>query len=301
MASFRNQVTTAAVLLFGIVGAAYGQFDFRGPGQQRTAEQLTRVQVVSDVTHPVMGGETVHLAVVYSIEPQWHLYWKNPGEGAPAPMVRVEAPKGWTVGDLRWPRPVVIESAVGDMYCYEGEFALFIPMTAPEELEDGQARFAIDTNWAVCDEDRCLFGSAKRNVSLPTTSANVRTLDARPVNPLIARHRPRLSRPLEGDGFSAKLNGNELLVQVPSHGLEKIQFFPHQSPGVKYSRARFERGDDQYAVVIKLEVDPNNFLDGPPAVGGLITLGDKPDDPSYEFSLPLIPVDSAAANREPEP
>lgn len=279
--------TFAAVALLGATGAAQAQFDMRGGGQQRTAEQLTRVQVVSDVTHDVMPGETVHLAVVYTIESPWHLYWKNPGEGAPPPRVTVQAPDGWKVGEIRWPRPKTLSSPVGDMYCYEGEFALFIPVTAPQDLTDGQAQFSIDTNWAVCDANLCLFGSAKRNISLPTTESPYRTLDARPAHPLIERHRRTLARPLEGEGTSKELRDETIRVTVPAHGHDAVTFFPHQSPGVTYGKPRLSRSGDSYVAEIDLEINPNNFLDGPPAVGGLIALGEKPDDPSYEFSLPL--------------
>jgi DsbC/DsbD-like thiol-disulfide interchange protein len=288
MANPIQQIPFAAACLLAIAGAAQGQFDLRGGQQQRTAEQLTRVQVVSDVTHDVMPGETVNIAVVYTIEPRWHLYWKNPGEGAPPPSVRVEAPEGWTVGEIRWPRPKVLPSPVGDMYCYEGEFALFIPVTAPDDLADGQARFSINTNWAVCDSNLCLFGTARRGISLPTTASTYRTLDMRPVHPLIERHRRTIARPLEDDGASMELRGETIRVTVPAHGPhDTIAFFPHQSPGVTYGQARFARRGNTYFGEIDLEIDPNNFLDGPPAVGGLIALGEKPDDPSYEFSMPL--------------
>ena len=205
----------------------------------------------------------------------------------------VTAPDGFTVGETRWPRPKVLPSTMGDMYCYEGEFALFIPVTAPQRLADGQASFAIEANWAVCDEEMCLFGSAKRDIELPTTSSTVRTLDARPVHPLIGRHRPRLAR-LAGDAgddaedaAAAELRGDTLHLTVPAHGFDQAAFMPHQSPGVTYGEARISRAGENVQVEIDLQVEPNNFLNGPPNVGGLVALGTKGDDPSYEFSLPL--------------
>lgn len=286
MERFAHTIAIAGAL--GCTSLATGQFDFRsGQQQQRTAEQLTRMQVVTDVTHPVMRSETFQLAVVFTIESPWHLYWKNPGEGAMPPRLRIEAPDGFEIGDVRWPRPKSISSPVGDMYCYEGEFALFVPITAPDDLADGEVTFKVNADWAVCDNEMCLFGSASRMVNVPVTASDVRTLDARPKHAMIVKHQPRLAQNL-GDSVQLQpVRTQQIRVRVPAHDLEKIEFFPYQSPGVTYGKPRFTRDGDHYIVQVGLQVNANNFLNGSPNVGGLVALGEKPDDPSYEFSMPL--------------
>lgn len=285
-----NTTTWSTMMLMSLLATsatATAQFGVPRSNEQqpRTAERLTKVELVLDSDRAVMPGETIHLAVIFSIEPGWHLYWKNPGEGAPPPNVNVELPEGFEVGETRWPRPITIPSPVGDMYCYEGEFALFIPVTAPDNLDDGEATLTVNANWAVCDKDLCLFGDTTREMSLQTTSSTVRTLEARPIPPKIAKHRPRLPQKLS-DG-SVQLRGQALHVQVPANDHDDATFYPHDSAGVTYSEPTITRDGDHFAIVIEMETNPNNFLDGPPDVGGLIALGTEPDDPSYEFSLPL--------------
>ena len=94
--------------------------------------------MVSDVS-PVAPGQTFHVVVVFKIEPKWHIYWKNPGEGAMPPRIALEVPPGFEVAPLRWPRPTLVETTIGPEYCYYDEVALFVPVKAPPHLDGGQA------------------------------------------------------------------------------------------------------------------------------------------------------------------
>lgn len=285
--------TLAAVSAAGMfTGAAAGQFDMQQQNRTPTAANTVSMKMIASGDE-IMPGETIHLAVEFTIKSGWHMYWKNPGAGAQAPQVNVDAPEGFTIGETRWPRPIVIGSPVGDMYSYKDSFALFVPVTAPKNLGDGQAAFTINVAYAVCDEDMCLFGKAEDRVNVGTTSSTVRTLEARPVPQIIARHRPRLPQPLDGnvggDDGEAVLNDHQLRVTVPAADGREVTFLPHHSPGVTYGSADVQRRDDGYELVIDLEINEADFLDGPPDVGGIVMLGEKLDDPSFEFSLPLAP------------
>jgi DsbC/DsbD-like thiol-disulfide interchange protein len=275
----------AATLL--LASPASAQFNLRPQqGQPRTAEQLTNIRVMID-GEDIMPSETVHLAVIFSIEPKWHLYWKNPGEGAMAPRIKISAPDGFTIGETHWPRPIVLPSPVGDMYSYEDEFALFVPVTAPDDLGDGEAAFKVEISFAVCDKEMCLFGTVERTARVPTTSSTARTLQARRSHPLIAKHRPRLARSLSDEGGRATQRNDQLRIVTPVTEHDEISFIPLESPGVEYGDPAITRRGNRFEVMISLNINENNFLGGPPNIGGLIMMGASVDDPSYEFSMPL--------------
>ncbi len=121
-------------LVLAVGSAAYGQNPLLGQGAgHKTAEELVAVRTVADVVS-IAPGQTFHLAVIFDIEPQWHIYWKNPGEGAPPPSLAIEVPKGFEVGEVRWPRPIAVESLIGPTYVYENQAALFVPITAPDPV-----------------------------------------------------------------------------------------------------------------------------------------------------------------------
>jgi thiol:disulfide interchange protein DsbD len=274
------------LLALGLVtGPAPAQFAPAG-GSGQSAGQLVSVEVRADARQ-VVPGRPFHLVVDFRIEPGWHLYWKNPGPGGGAPPmeVTVRTPPGYGVGDVRWPRPRVIESPLGDIYGYEDRAALFVPLTPPVGMTAGETVFSVELAFAVCDENKCLLGDA---LEMTTVSASGRPGPPRPSDdPEIESARRRLPAPLaEVEGASVTLEDGVLTVRGPARGHATGVFFPHDAPGVGFADAAVKVEDDRFVLTARVEIDRNNLQGAPPAVGGLIALGDAPDDPSFEFEVP---------------
>lgn len=263
-------------------------------GEQLTADQLVDVRAVTDRTR-VCPGETFHVLAVFDIKRPWHLYWKNPGEaGALPPSIDITAPVGFTVGEMRWPRPRLINSPAGEMFSYENQLALFVPITAPAELEGGEFPLEMRFRYAVCDANRCLIGQGTRGLTIHTTNSATGNgsddvLPKRDAE-LIERHLRRLPRDIEDtDGASIVLRDEQLTITVPAHGNQRATFFELAAPGVTYGRPEMRFEDDSLTITIALTINPNNFRGGPPTVGGLVALGREADGPSYEGSAALSP------------
>ena len=270
-----------AVLAAG--GAAHGQIDAL-PGRPGGAAELVGVRLLADAA-AIGPGQTVHLAVIFSLEPAWHIYWKNPGEGAMAPEITVEAPSGFAVGEPLWPRPIAVATAMGPEYCYRDETVLFVPVTAPDPLADGGVTFHARISWAVC-KDVCKLGSASRSLDLATRGSPVSPGDL--VDPVIRKHRNRLPRPLaEAAGAAVDFDGTTLRLGGPAHGHSMAAFYPAESPGVTYGSAETSVADDRFQVAVEVDLDPRNALDEPMVIGGLVVVGEEVDDPCYDFQLPL--------------
>jgi DsbC/DsbD-like thiol-disulfide interchange protein len=279
---------------------AFAQIPGR-PGQsppgQITADQITQVRTIVD-RDSIGPGETFHVLAIFDIQQPWHIYWKNPGEaGALAPSVDLTVPEGFTVGEIRWPRPKLINSPAGEMFCYEDQAALFVPVTAPESLSDGEVRIESTVRFAVCDARRCLFGRDSGRVTIRTTSAarNGEADDAHPTvannrhRTLIERHVKRLPHVITPDHETSAIsfNGETLTITGPAHGNERLTFFPLDSQGVTYDQPTITLEDDRFTVTVNLTVQRHNFIGGPPKVGGLVALGRRPDDPAYEGAIQL--------------
>ncbi len=73
-----------AVLVLSASAVAHDQFGPTNLPGPNSADHLVAVNMVTDVQR-VGPGQTFHLALIFDIEPQWRIYWKNPGEGAPPP------------------------------------------------------------------------------------------------------------------------------------------------------------------------------------------------------------------------
>jgi len=254
------------------------------PSQPLSAEQITRVSFQAD-RPSVAAGETFFLAVIFESRAPWHIYWKNPGEGAAAPDLDLTLPDGFTAGEIRWPRPTLKPTAVGDTFILEGRTALLVPVTAPADLpaETGRLTFQVNATWAVCDADMCLFGRSRHTLTLVSALEPTEHRE-----PEIARFLERLPK-RDDDARDARieLKGETLHMTVPAHGQTTATFFPLRSPGVEYGTPRLEQRDDRIHVSVSLRIRPRNFLDGPPLVGGLVALGDTRDLPGYEMEMRL--------------
>ncbi len=275
-------------LVFAVSSAAYGQYPSGQGAGRKTAEELVAVRTVADVSS-IAPGETFHLAVIFDIEPQWHMYWKNPGEGAPPPNLAIEVPKGFEVGEVRWPRPIVVESPIGPTYVYENQAALFVPITAPDDLGDGSVTIRTDIRWAVC-KSVCLLGRGRWSVDVRTISADSQA-DSVPdsvPDPVLTRLKKRLPAPLaKAAGGSAEFDGTMLTITGPAMGREALTFFPGATPGVSYGDPHVTIEADSFRVEIAVQINRRNTLGKRVVLSGLVALGPEDDDPSYDFEFDL--------------
>ena len=268
--------------------AAYGQEPLGLGAGRKTAEELVTVRTVADVVS-IAPGQTFHLAVIFDIEPQWHMYWKNPGEGAPPPALTIEVPKGFEVGEVRWPRPIAVQSPIGPTYVYENQAALFVPITAPDDLMDGTATIRTDIRWAVC-KAVCLLGRGRWSVDVRTVSGGSQT-DPVPVpapDPVLTRLKKRLPAPLaKAAGGSAEFDGTMLTITGPATGRAVLTFFPGATPGVSYGDPTVTIEADRFRVEVAVRINRRNTLGKRVVLSGLIALGPVDDDPSYDFEVEL--------------
>jgi DsbC/DsbD-like thiol-disulfide interchange protein len=186
-----------------------------------------------------------------------------------------------------WPRPSLVNTPIGPAYCYFDEVALFVPVTAPPALADGLLTFRAHVNWAVC-KDVCKLGSMNCSVVVETTARPNPVKPAGGIDPAVPRYRKRLPTALDQvDGAEVSFDGTMLTVSGPAGGRAGARFFPDQSPGVTYDEPRVVVRGDRFVVRVEVEVNPNNAQGKPLVVAGLVAVGRLPDDPCYDFRLPV--------------
>ncbi|UCD76227.1 MAG: hypothetical protein JSV91_04750 [Phycisphaerales bacterium] len=251
----------------------------------KSAEELVPVRVLADVPH-LKPGRTFHLAVVFQIAKDWHIYWKNPGTGGLATEVLVAAPEGYEVGSVGFPRPKRFRQGREITFGYENETVLFVPITPPKTIDSHEATFDCRISWLVCKK-ACKLGSAERSVTLAVTETPPREDPALP-DPPLAKHFKRLPRPLKDlKGSKLAINEDRLLITGPMLGHQQVVFFPGHRPGVTLGEAQIEYRNDRFTIAVPFSVRPVDSLGRPMAIEGLIALGDRDDDPCYEFTVPL--------------
>ena len=141
-------------------------------------KDLVKAELLADVS-AVKPGEEITLGVLLKIKPNWHIYWKYPGDAGLATSVK------WKLADssadaaqpeLRFPLPVRFDQP-GDVvgYGYKDEVLLTARVKASQGAAGESKEFAVDVSWLVC-EQVCIPGKAKLSLSIPladkTTPAN---------------------------------------------------------------------------------------------------------------------------------
>ena len=112
------------------------------------------------------AGEEFYVALVTTMDPEWHIYWKNPGDsGEPVDIYWGDAPTT-QVGDIIWPLPDTIPTGPIINYGFDGRAVFPMPVTAPANLSDGDViSLDAEITYLVC-KDICIPESAKLSVAV---------------------------------------------------------------------------------------------------------------------------------------
>lgn len=246
-------------LLSNLLCVALLAAPFQGPPQRKRetdGNKLVQVALKAD-RETIRAGESFELCVVLDVKPGWHVYWENAGDAGNPTRVEFAAPKGFEVGDARFPCPVRHEEE-GDIvsYVHEGQVLLVADAKAPADLAPGAPlEFRVDVDWLVCT-DYCLPGGAKRTLALTAAAKDAET---KPANTeLFAKAHaalPRAWKDVLGDAQPAfeALDAEHARVTIDVPGAEELEFFPSPSEDTKLvSRAR-TKTEKGARIVLELE------------------------------------------------
>lgn len=140
---------------------AEGAIDEDGPRVE------TRLLIDHETVAP---GQTFGVGVLFSMDPEWHIYWQNPGaSGLPTEIVWQDGAS--SIGEIKWPAPDVFSQADGFIvtYGYGDEVLLFAEATAPSAGLDFE--IAASVTYLACRE-QCIRGSTtlRRHVAVGTAN-----------------------------------------------------------------------------------------------------------------------------------
>jgi DsbC/DsbD-like thiol-disulfide interchange protein len=187
----------------------------------------TTVQLVTENTS-IQPGQTFWVGLRMQMDPQWHTYWRNPGDAGLPTTIKWQLPTGFSAGAIQWPHPEYIATPPLGSYGYEGETLLLTQLTAPATLKPGTTvTLQAKVTWLEC-RDVCLPGKANLSLSLPVAKQS-QVSPAR--SALFTTTRSQLPLATSDWQIQVANAGQELILQgmlndAPT--LEKIHFFPYQ-------------------------------------------------------------------------
>ncbi len=239
------------------------------------------VSHVSLLCGNIQPGKGFTLGIRMMLEPEWHAYWKNPGD-AGLPMSAELADNGsFTAGPLRFPTPHKYLSSDAALYGYDSEVVFLLPIK-PNAGNKSSPHFKVKLSWLACKEV-CLPGEAilefnADSVSIAQRKDNQRILD---------RWTAKLPQPgvgfnLDKIGTSVTEKNGKMLVFIKFLEMAPgtvTDFFPEEIEGFVIDYSHITIGD----AGITLTLTPESKNSKLTAIKGLVLIGTS----GYEVNFPI--------------
>ncbi|WP_404300697.1 protein-disulfide reductase DsbD family protein [Alicycliphilus denitrificans] len=171
-----------------------------------------RAELVAQAPEGVGPGRPLQLGLLLTHAPDWHSYWKNPGDSGLPTRLEWQLPAGLDAGEIAWPIPRKIPIGHLANYGYEGQVLLPVPVAVSPAFNPGplakEVTLRLKASWLVCRQE-CIPEDGEFTLQLPiegTTAIHAAAFDA------AAKAHPA---PLPAqDGSGARVDGNALLLRV---------------------------------------------------------------------------------------
>jgi DsbC/DsbD-like thiol-disulfide interchange protein len=241
----------------------------------------------------IQPGKPFWLGVQFTVEPGWHIYWKNPGEAGLATQVKLKLADGFTAGELQFPIPARIVMADSVCYGYENQVMLMVQITPPKDLPTGNTiNIAAKATWLVCKED-CMPGSADVSIELPVaaTSAPANDEAFKKWSALIpVKNDPDLIASSQTADSLTDGNGNASITINWKKPVTDLQFFPGVMKTGDISNVKITTADNTTKVTFDIKNKKN-----PAPVTGLVAYT-RPDGTksALEISIPSKGMDATS-------
>lgn len=225
-------------------------------------QAFTEVELISE-SPAARPGQTFYAAVRFKMDPDWHIYWINPGDSGMAPKIEWRLPEGWTAGPVLWPSPEKIEQPPLASYGYSQEVLLMSALQAPEIQTPGKQTLKASVRWLACKVD-CIPGRAELSLPFPVPE-NAETAAHR--LKLFSEARARL--PLPPDAADRRLEAetqHETLTLFfspkPGEKFPSVYFFPENNGLILHAAPQIlKKGKSGWELKIPLSANRPHSLE----------------------------------------
>ncbi len=220
-----------------------------------TNQEIVSVKMVSEDS-AIVPGKSFWVAFQFTMGPEWHLYWKNPGDAGQGPMIEWSLPAGFQVADVFWPAPERIQIDQSVIYGYSNKLVLLAQITTPQDLKTGSSvDVKAKVDWFGCSSV-CVPGEASFDMKLQVADAKQEV--SKPVASLFKRARSAL--PLDASNTQAAIKGDTLEIRVhqdmPFSSVKNAYFFVEQQDVLDPRIApAWELSDDNSTLIVRVVSD----------------------------------------------
>ena len=139
----------------------------RGEGAIEEGDARVVAELLVDAG-AVRPGERVRVGVLFTPDPGWHIYWRNPGESGRATRLTWRTSDA-EIGPTQWPAPRVFrEAGILTTFGYEGDVLLASDAVVGADARDAW-RVEVEADFVAC-QVRCIPGRIQLARDVPVTA-----------------------------------------------------------------------------------------------------------------------------------
>jgi thiol:disulfide interchange protein DsbD len=184
-----------------------------------TAGAQDNVSVIGLPLTPVVPGEHLEVAVVFSMQDDWHIYWTNPGDAGMSPYFDWRLPAGVTLLDRKTPVPERYRES-GITTFVHNDIAVYLFTFSTSEALPEDITLGLSIEWLECREV-CLPGRDSLDIQL---TAEEPAPEVQEMRKRAMLQYPRRETDIQA---SVRLQGDQLVMTMPSNDYSQVvDFFP---------------------------------------------------------------------------
>ena len=278
----------ALLLVLTTNGHAQTQLLSPRPVGQMVQTPQVKATLLAEAPNGIEAGKTLWLGLELVHQPEWHTYWRNPGDSGLPTVLQWKLPEGLVAGNLIWPVPRRIPIGPLANFGYEDTLLLVTPVQVSKSFKpqgnESSVQIELQANWLVCKQE-CIPQEGSFSLRLPikgstsmAASAFEKALQWQ-AQPLKGKHRAQISK----DGRSLDLT----LAKLPPE-LQNSDWtvFPQTAnvvqnsaiPVVQKATSSSGSGEVATGATVSLQVSSER-MDSPQQMTWLLVQG-KADAPS---------------------
>jgi len=279
------KLISRVLLVACLLGSAWAQ---GVPSAVVSTPQL-RIELVAHAPQGVQAGQPVWVGLQLTHQPEWHTYWRNPGDSGLPTQMELNLPPGITAGEVQWPLPNKLKAGNLTNYGFEKTVLLAVPLSVTQAFKPNASQtldLQVHANWLVCRLE-CIPQEGDFALRIPVNSSfapHASAFDA------LQAQQPQS---LPNAKTTASFESQRLVLQIRDlpaslHG-QMLVVFPNtpelvESATEQHPRASQSWQDGLWTVQLPLS---NLRLNDPKQVGFLLTTGVGAARQGFEVLAPV--------------
>ncbi|MFC4158747.1 protein-disulfide reductase DsbD family protein [Chitinimonas lacunae] len=240
------------------------------PAKTMVNTEHVQAQLIAHAPAGIVAGQDVRLGLLIRHQPEWHTYWRNPGDSGLATTLDWTLSPGVQAGEIAWPTPRRLRLGPLLNYGYEGQVLLPVSLTIPADFKADALDIRLRADWLVCREN-CIPESGEFSLRLPSATPLIEHAA------LFDTARGQVPQEVPGARADARVDGASLAVEVEGlaaalHG-QPLNFFA-ETGGVIDHAAAVEQQWRAGRWIAKVPLSPQRS-ESPATMAAVLTVGDR--------------------------